>query len=74
MSIFGTKFTLNRAICSKTKNFRHALKKVLGKEAEEENVGSMSVNQVDLMAKIQQMRQNISPSDMMNLMNKFLSK
>ena len=50
------------------------LKKVLGKENEEENIESMSVNQADLMAKMQQIRQNMSPSDMMNLMNLMLGK
>ncbi|MDX2068847.1 MAG: hypothetical protein SFV55_10500 [Haliscomenobacter sp.] len=50
------------------------LKKVLGKEDEEENIESMSLNQADLMAKMQQIRQNMSPSDIMNLMNRMLGK
>lgn len=50
------------------------LKKVLGKQDEEENIESMSVNQADLMAKMQQIRQNMSPSDIMNLMNRMLGK
>lgn len=50
------------------------LKKVLGKEDEEESTESMSVNQADLMAKMQQMRQNISPGDMMSMMSRLLGK
>lgn len=50
------------------------LKKVLGKENEEGNVESISVNQADLMSKMQQIRQNISPSDIMNLMSRMLDK
>lgn len=50
------------------------LKKVLGQEDEEENIEPMSLNEVDLMTKMQQIRQNMSPSDMMNLMNRLLGK
>lgn len=52
----------------------NSLKKVLGKEDEEENFESMPLNQSDLMERMQHMRQNISPNDMMNLMNRFLGK
>lgn len=50
------------------------LKKVLGQEDEEENIEPMSLNEADLMTKMQQIRQNMSPSDMMNLMNRLLGK
>lgn len=52
----------------------NSLKKVLGKEDEEENVESMPLNQSDLMERMQQLRQNMSPNDMMNLMNRLLGK
>ena len=52
----------------------NSLKKVLGKEEEEENIESMPLNQSDLMDRMQQLRKNMSPNDMMNLMNRFLGK
>ncbi len=52
----------------------NSLKKVLGKEEEEENIESTLLNQSDLMERMQQLRQNMSTNDMIHFMNKFLGK
>lgn len=51
-----------------------SLKKVLDKEDEEEDIESMPLNQSDLMERMEQLRQNMSPNDMMNLMSRLLGK